>query len=204
MNRNAVGCGWVSVPLLILVSFILLYIGSTNQHAHCNQGRADVWEGHALFPFVCIHGFGKWDFEMWLLPQGKKYGFRHVVRKDCMLLMRGDFTHAGGLQQEDGHRCHMAFFPTIRAGWRDSTAYWLSGDFRNPDLTDTVQTSFVCQKHTYPFAFPVASTACEGIESDERLITYPTDMTDMLYSDNEIIRKAAHDMIRDTSDGLFY
>jgi hypothetical protein len=98
----------------------------------------------------------------------------------------------------------MAFFPTIRAGWRDSTAYWLSGDFRNPDLTDVEQTSFVGQKHTYSFAFPVASTACEGIESEERLITYPRDITDMLYSDNEIIRKAAHDTIRATSDGMFY
>ena len=121
-----------------------------------------------------------------------------------MLVMRGDFTHAGGLQRENGHRCHMAFYPTVRAGWRDPAAYWLSDGFRNPDREDAAPTSFVCQNHTYPFAFPVASTACDGIESDERLITYPPDTTDMLHSDNEIIRKAAHDMIRATSDGMFY
>ena len=184
--------------------FFFCVLGNTNQHPHCDQGRADVWEGHALFPFVAIHGFGLWDFEMWLLPQGKSYGFRHVIPKDSLLVMRGDTTHAGGLQRGNGHRCHMSFYPKMSAGWRDHTAYWLSDSFQNPEKGDATQTSFICQKHSYPFAFPVASTACEGLADDEVLISYPPGTTDMLYSDSASIRKTAQDLIKATSDGIFF
>jgi hypothetical protein len=93
----------------------------------------------------------------------------------------------------------MSFYPKMSAGWRDHMAYWLL-----PDEGDATPTSFVCQKHSYPFAFPVASTACEGLANDEVLISYPPETTDMLYSENVSIRKAAQDMIRATSDGLFF
>jgi hypothetical protein len=68
-----------------------------------------------LFPFVATHGFGLWDFEMWLLlPQGKSYGFRYVIPKDSLLMMRGDSTHAGSLQRENEHMCHMSFYPKLQ------------------------------------------------------------------------------------------
>jgi hypothetical protein len=141
---------------------------------------------------------------MWLLPQGKSYGFKHVIPKDSLLLMRGDFTHAGGLQRENGHRCHMVFYPKMSAGWRDHSAYWLPDSFQNPNMKDATNTSFVCQKHLYPFAFPVASKACEGLDDDEVLISYPPDITDMLHSEIASIRKVAQDMIRATKDGIFF
>jgi hypothetical protein len=98
----------------------------------------------------------------------------------------------------------MSFYPKMSAGWRDHTAYWLSDSFQNPEKGDATQTSFICQKHSYPFAFPVASTACKGLADDEVLISYPPGTTDMLYSDSASIRKTAQDLIKATSDGIFF
>jgi hypothetical protein len=62
------------------------------QHAHCDQGKYDEFNNLDLFPFVCLHAFGKESFELWVLPQPDKrtYGFLHTFAPSNMVFMRGD------------------------------------------------------------------------------------------------------------------
>jgi hypothetical protein len=103
--------------------------GDMYQHAHADQAWPFELEGERTFPFVATHGFGVNPFEMWLLPKsarGKQdYGILHLFPRTALLLMRGDFVHAGGALWYP--RCHMKFYPRVDAGLvkkRDDTT-WL-------------------------------------------------------------------------------
>jgi hypothetical protein len=108
--------------------------GNEYQHAHADQGWGNDFEGEDTFPFVASHGFGMYPGEMWLLPKGKHgkndYGFLHTIPPTALLLMRGDFIHAGGASWLP--RCHMKFYPTANAGnvKGHSHYYWLHPDFQ--------------------------------------------------------------------------
>ncbi len=75
--------------------------GIDHQHQHCDQGQAGSFHYEQIFPFVCIHGFGVHEFNMWLLPARMKreYGFPYRFPPKSMLFMRGDMVHAGGCSQ---------------------------------------------------------------------------------------------------------
>jgi hypothetical protein len=116
--------------------------GIDHQHQHCDQGPAGSFHYEQICPFVCIHGFGVREFNMWLLPGKRKreYGFPYRFPKKAMLFMRGDFIHAGGCSQAT--RAHMEFYlwrrraggrrktpigPTrssSRNGWKGKTRSW--------------------------------------------------------------------------------
>ncbi len=81
--------------------------GTEYQHAHSDQERANAFSQKTTYPFVAMHGFGVNSFEMWLLPQNLKHGFLHKFKPRSLLLMRGDFVHAGGTSKLP--RCHMDF-----------------------------------------------------------------------------------------------
>ncbi len=85
--------------------------GGTNiQHPHSDNAIACSYEKMDVFPFVCIHGFGVEEFTLWLLPNPltRYYGFEHRFKAKNMLLMRGDFVHAG--RPGRNPRAHMEFF----------------------------------------------------------------------------------------------
>ena len=79
-------------------------VGGTHyQHAHSDQAWPFDLEGEKTFPFVATHGFGVHPFEMWLLPRSQRgkqeYGILHTFSPTALLLMRGDFVHAGGVSR---------------------------------------------------------------------------------------------------------
>jgi hypothetical protein len=99
--------------------------GTEHQHQHCDQGQAGSFHYEQIFPFVCIHGFGVHEFNMWLLPARMKreYGFPYRFPAKSMLFMRGDLVHAGGCSQPA--RAHLEFFPKAKAGWtKTKYPYW--------------------------------------------------------------------------------
>ena len=108
--------------------------GVDYQHPHADQGWAMEYDGEATFPFVATHGFGRYPFEMWLLAKGTRgrndYGFLHMMTASSLLLMRGDFVHAGGISWRP--RCHMEFYPRLGAGVVKGQAdqYWLRPQFQ--------------------------------------------------------------------------
>ncbi len=57
-------------------------------------------------------------FEMWLLAKGTRgkndYGFLHTLKASSLLLMRGDFIHAGRISWRP--QCYMKFYPRVGAG----------------------------------------------------------------------------------------
>ncbi len=62
----------------------IVWGGINHQHPHCDQGKAGCFHNEAVFPFVCIHGFGVHEFVLWLLlPARKKreYGFPYRFSK---------------------------------------------------------------------------------------------------------------------------
>ncbi len=79
--------------------FTALVNGNGYQHPHADAGFPDSYKGLKVFPFVTLHGFGLDFFSMWLLPEPfrntNKYEFLHTFKASQMLLMRGDFVHAG-------------------------------------------------------------------------------------------------------------
>ena len=72
--------------------------GINHQHPHCDNAIVNTYANLDVFPFVCIHGFGMNEFNVWLLPNPfhRHYGFMHTFAAKNMLIMRGDFVHAGG------------------------------------------------------------------------------------------------------------
>jgi hypothetical protein len=73
-------------------------VGGINyQHPHTDTGRTGTYQNLDVFPFVALHGFGLDLFSLWLLPEPfeLRYGFLHTFESHQMLLMRGDFVHAG-------------------------------------------------------------------------------------------------------------
>ena len=145
--------------------------GGTNiQHPHCDNAIVNSYNNLDVFPFVCVHAFGVSEFKMWLLPNPlqRHYGFEHTFEPKNMLLMRGDFVHAGGPGRFP--RAHMEFFPRETAGWTRKRSFWnIRGNKVHP--------TFLWQKPTYPFGFPsVTEPDAEG----DVTITYPPNLTRLL------------------------
>ncbi len=142
--------------------------GGTNiQHPHSDNAIVGSYEKLDVFPFVCIHGFGVEEFTLWLLPNPftRAYGFEHRFKAKNMLLMRGDFVHAGGPGRNP--RAHMEFFPRESAGWNRKRSFWMQKNVK-------VQPTFLWQKPTYPFGFP---SAAEPDHDGDIVITYPPQLT---------------------------
>ena len=141
--------------------------GQNIQHAHSDNAIVGSYEKLDVFPFVCIHGFGVEEFTLWLLPTPltRHYGFEHKFKPKNMLLMRGDFVHAGGPGRNP--RAHMEFFPRESAGWTRKRSFWMQKNMK-------VQPTFLWQKPTYPFGFP---TGTEPDQDGDVVITYPPQLT---------------------------
>ena len=145
--------------------------GGTNiQHPHCDNAIVNSYVNLDVFPFVCIHAFGVSEFKLWLLPNplARSYGFEHTFGPKNMLLMRGDFVHAGGAGFHP--RGHMDFFPRETAGWTRKRSFW---NLR----ANKIHPTFLWQKPTYPFGFPIVT---EPNECGDVVITYPPNMTKLL------------------------
>ena len=163
-----------------------LVVGSLYQHAHADQAWSFELEGERTFPFVATHGFGVHPLEMWLLPKSargkQEYGMLHQIPRTALLLMRGDFVHAGGVQWHP--RCHMKFFPRVEAGLvkKHADHYWLLPNFKKDLSPDTNKSStehvFLWLQYNFPFAFPCTERKFDvkaGVI--EELVTYPPDLT---------------------------
>jgi hypothetical protein len=160
--------------------------GDMYQHAHADQAWPFELEGERTFPFVATHGFGVNPFEMWLLPKsarGKQdYGILHLFPRTALLLMRGDFVHAGGALWYP--RCHMKFYPRVDAGLvkkRDDN-YWLLPNFKsNLALEGTKESTehvFLWQHYNFPFAFPHTQRTFNVKEGTvDEIVTFPPDVT---------------------------
>ena len=149
----------------------ILQGGEGFQHAHSDQGRYDEYMYLDLFPFVALHAFGVEQFKLWVLPQPEKrtFGFLHTFDPLNMVFMRGDFVYAGCVGKH--LRGHMKFFPRPEAGWTRPKSWW------NRKATGPPPT-FLFQKSTFPFGFPMASTP-DTVTGDVCL-TYPMDLTNRL------------------------
>ena len=163
--------------------------GTEYQHAHSDQGRAHAYSEESTFPFVAMHGFGVNSYEMWLLPTKMSHGFLHKFKPTSLLLMRGDFVHAGGTSKHP--RCHMEFFPLEAAGLVHDHAhhYWLEPSFkcdineRSGDENDTrPETTFLLQGTQFPFAYPFASYEKNSKGRMRTVLTYPPHVTKYLLS----------------------
>jgi hypothetical protein len=141
------------------------------QHPHCDAGRPESYKGMKIFPFVTIHGFGIDAFSMWLLPEpfsnASKYGFLHTFAPHQMLLMRGDFVHAG--VPSPVPRGHMKFFPSAEAGWNQESSFWHRKGAEN--------VTFLWQGSHPPFGFPCIGTPDIN---GKQIVTYPVKYTKML------------------------
>jgi hypothetical protein len=108
---------------------------------------------------------------MWLLPKPfsntNKYGFLHTFKASQMLLMRGDFVHAG--VPSTVPRGHMAFYPQPEAGWKRESSFWNRKNWE--------KVTFMWQGAYPPFGYPcVSSPDISGIH----LVTYPVVYTTLL------------------------
>ena len=163
--------------------------GNTYQHPHADQGRHQEYKDEKTFPFVATHGFGMYPFELWLLPTyggQHKHGFLHKFNPEALILMRGDFVHAGGVNADP--RCHMMFYPKPNAGlvFNHEHHYWLEPDFRCniDDLQDSedgpsthIDASFLWQGMTIPFAYPLAHYEPNDKGCMRTVLTYPPYVT---------------------------
>ena len=148
--------------------------GIEHQHQHCDQGQAGSFHYEQIFPFVCIHGFGVHEFNMWLLPAKLKreYGFPYRFPPKSMLFMRGDMVHAGGVSQPA--RAHLEFFPKAAAGWtKTKYPYWATTK-QFEEWVKKKNTFLVPDLHTFPFAFPNIREEPNG----SLIVSYPQDPED--------------------------
>ncbi len=74
----------------------------------------------------------------------QKYGFLHTFKASQILLMRGDFVHAG--VPSTVPRGHMKFYPQPEAGWKLPCTFW------NRKNSDRI--SFLWQESYPPCAYP--------------------------------------------------
>ena len=146
--------------------------GTNHQHAHCDNATVNTYANLDVFPFVCIHGFGVSEFGLWLHPSplARQYGFYHTFAAKNMLIMRGDFVHAGG-PGSTNTRAHLEFFPREGAGWTRKRSFW------NMKNTNKIQPTFLWQQPTYPFAYPYAA---DPTMDGDVVITYPPSLTKIL------------------------
>ena len=180
--------------------------GLEYQHAHADQGWGMEFEGEKLFPFVATHGFGEHPFSMWLLPRGKRgkndYGYYHTIPRTGLLLMRGDFIHAGGVSWFP--RCHMKFYPRASAGLvRNHTHhYWLSDSFQC-DIDEPTskhsqdERSYLWQHYAFPFAYPSFQHVFNKTSKVvEEIVRYYPEITLGLMDTSKEGRETARDKIR--------
>jgi hypothetical protein len=183
--------------------------GLEYQHPHADQGWGLDYEGEATFPFVATHAFGANPFQMWLLPKGHRgkndYGFLHTMKPTALLLMRGDFIHAGGVLWYP--RCHMKFYPRVEAGLvkGQTNNYWqLSGfqcDIDEPRARSQEEKSYVWQHYVFPFAYPkVVMKLNEETKVPEQIVTYDPAITHGLLADDNAGRKNARNKLRYKED----
>jgi hypothetical protein len=163
--------------------------GSEYQHAHADQAWPSELEGERTFPFVATHGFGVNPFQFWLLTKSTRgkneYGMLHTLPCTALLIMRGDFVHAGGAMWYP--RCHMKFYPRMAAGRvkkRDDN-YWLLPNFK-PDISEEhtekdVEHVFLWQHYNFPFAYPhsVRTYNVKHACVDD-IVTFPPELTNQL------------------------
>ena len=153
--------------------------GTEHQHAHSDQGRPHQFKDEDIFPFVATHGFGKFAFQLWLLPNAGadiKYGFLKTFKPTSLVLMRGDFVHAGGISKEP--RCHMEFYPKPEAGkvHNHTHHYWLE-DMRSAADNRKYATSFLWQGSHFPFAYPFVTYKPNAKGQIRTVISYPPEVT---------------------------
>ncbi len=146
--------------------------GTNHQHAHCDNAIVNTYANLDVFPFVCIHGFGVSEFGMWLHPSplARQYGCYHTFAANNMLIMRGDFVHAGGPGSANT-RGHLDFFPREAAGWTRKRSFW------NMKNVNKIHPTFPWQQPTYPFAYPYAN---DPTMDGDTVITYPPSLTRIL------------------------
>ena len=168
--------------------------GNTYQHPHADQGHPFEYKDEKTFPFIATHGFGQYPFELWLLPTSggqHKHGFLHRFSPESLILMRGDFVHAGGVATDP--RCHMAFFPLPGAGlvFNHEHHFWLENKFdctidalptRNGDEIPHIDASFLWQGLTFPFAYPLAHYEENAHGYMRTILMYPPEVTADLIS----------------------
>jgi hypothetical protein len=170
--------------------------GHEYQHAHADQARPHSYRDEKTFPFVVTHGFGMNEFQLWLLPMNAKHGILHTFNMDALVLMRGDFVHAGGICKLP--RCHMEFFPKPNAGFVQGHQhhFWLDPDYKcdialKNEEDNEVEASFLWQGPHFPFAYPVASYAPNSMGKMRTVLNYPADVTELLVSVEKTIERAA-------------
>ena len=150
-------------------SHTVLTGGTNHQHPHCDNAIVNSYANLDVFPFVCIHGFGVSEFGLWLHPSplARQYGFYHTFAAKNMLIMRGDFVHAGG-PGSTNTRGHLEFFPREGAGWNRKRSFWNMKNFHK------IHPTFLWQLPTFPFAYP---SAAEPTADGDITITYPANLT---------------------------
>ena len=170
--------------------------GIEHQHAHSDQARPHSYRDEKTFPFVATHGFGMHELQLWLLPMNAKHGILHTFNKAALVLMRGDFVHAGGVSKLP--RCHMQFFPKPNAGFVHGHAhhFWLDPEFRCdikhiPEDDNDVEATFLWQGPHFPFAYPVASFEKNSIGKERTVLRYPANVTELLISTDKTVDRAA-------------
>ena len=88
--------------------------------------------------------------------------------------MRGDFVHAGSIQQSS--RSHLEFFPLQSAGWPHQNPYW-GNQARYEKWKKEQNTFLIPDLRSYPFAYPTFSEQdAEGYQ----VVTYPPERTAQL------------------------
>jgi len=157
--------------------------GTEYQHAHCDLGRPHAYRDQDTFPFTAMHGFGINPFQLWMLPNMTtdiKYGFLHTFGPTSLVLMRGDFVHAGGICKEP--RCQMEFFPLPAAGrvHGHEHHYWLEEDRLEEEVARDFETSFLWQGPHFPFAYPLASYKRNTMGRMRTVLSYPPDVTECI------------------------
>jgi len=163
--------------------------GELYQHAHADQAWPLELEGERTFPFVASHGFGMHSQQMWLLTKSARgkneYGILHTLPPTALLLMRGDFVHAGGALWYP--RCHMKFYPRVEAGlvkgYDDN--YWLLPRFKQDISEETNESDpenvFLWQHFNFPFGYPETERRYnERTQCMDEIVTYPPALTKRL------------------------
>jgi hypothetical protein len=176
--------------------------GEHFQHPHADQAWPLEYEGERTFPFVASHGFGIHPHQMWLLTKSARgkneYGILHTLPPTALLLMRGDFVHAGGALWYP--RCHMKFYPRVEAGlvkgYDDN--YWLLPKFKHDISEETkdseIETVFLWQHFNFPFGFPDTTRKLNVHQRQciDEYLTFPPEVTKRLLG-----RKTRHVVMRD-------
>jgi hypothetical protein len=183
--------------------------GLEYQHPHADQGWGLDYDGEETFPFVATHAFGVNPFQMWLLTKGKRgkndYGFLHTMKPSALLLMRGDFIHAGGILWFP--RCHMKFYPRLRAGLvkGQTCNYWhrptFQCDIDAPRTDSDEEKSFLWQHYVFLFAYPkTVHTLNKTSKIVEEVVTYIPGITHGLMDEDKAGRQRARNKVRYMED----